>query len=313
MRSQLRHPLLDYFRILELRARSTAVRDRVAAETGLPLTPLDNAALVVIEREPDLTISRFAAATGVSVARASRQATRLEEFGLVARATAPHDGRSAVLALSDAGLDVRSRWGHHWPADYENAIAPLDDTAREALWTGIPRLHADLAQRPELRGLGAGAAPNVGARDISVLVAFAQWAAPIVYHPSYARALIERAGARLSPQSLFLLRVCAGSPPMDIGDLAARAHIDPSSVSRHIAKLADDALVVRSPNPADGRSTVTEATIGGRHLLQVMEAFELAPIGRAMASWDPVDVNATLTAVGALADGLYAQSLVTPA
>ncbi|MGN6128578.1 MAG: MarR family winged helix-turn-helix transcriptional regulator [Humibacter sp.] len=309
MRSQLRHPVLDYFRILELRARSTAVRDRVADETGLPLTPLDNAALVVIEREPLLTISRFATATGVSLARASRQATRLEALGLVTRAPAAHDGRSAVLTLTAAGRDVRSRWGHRWPADYEAAIEPLDATAREALWTGVPRLHADLARQPELRGLDAGALPTAGARDVSVLVAFAQWAAPIVYHPSYARALIQSTGTRLSPQSLFLLRVCAGSPPMDIGDIAARTHIDPSSVSRHIIRLAEDSLVVRSTDPADGRGTVTTATVAGRHVLQITEAQELGPIGRAMASWDAADVDATLSAIGALADGLYERLL----
>ena len=301
--------MLDYFRVLELRARGTAVRDRLADETGLPLTPLDNAALVVIEREPDLTISRFAAATGVSVARASRQATRLEEFGLIARATAPHDGRAAVLALSAAGHEVRTRWGDRWPDDYEAAISALDDAARDALWSGVRFLHADLARQPELRGPGARASPAAGTGDMSALVAFAQWAAPIVSHPSYARSLIERTGAPLSPQSLFLLRVCAGSPPMDIGDLAALAHIDPSSVSRHIARLSEDALVARSANPADGRSTVTEVTVGGRHLLQVAEALELAPIGRALASWRPVEVDATLTALGALADGLHRQAL----
>ncbi|KQZ85248.1 hypothetical protein ASD56_02480 [Microbacterium sp. Root166] len=304
--------MLDYFRILELRARGTAVRDRVADETGLPITPLDNAALVVIERERDLTISRFAAATGVSVARASRQATRLEDLGLISRATSPHDGRAAVLVLSTAGEEVRSRWGNRWPADYEAALAPLDATAREAFWTSVTRLHADLALQPELGRLSTGVPPAVGASDISALVAFAQWAAPIVYHPSYARALIERTGARLSPQSLYLLRVCAGSPPMDLGDLAARAHIDPSSVSRHIAKLAEDALVVRSPNPADGRSTVTEVTVGGRHLLQIMEALELAPIGRALRSWDPATLDATLASLAVLADGLFEQSLAGP-
>ncbi|MCR2799343.1 MarR family transcriptional regulator [Microbacterium sp. zg-Y818] len=307
MRSQLRHPVLDYFRILELRARSTAVRDRVAGETGLPLTPLDNAALVVVEREPHLTISRLAAATGVSVARASRQVARLEEFGLLTRTTAAHDARAAVLSLSAAGHDVRGRWGQRWPADYEAAITTLDPVAREALWTGVPRLHADLARQPELRGLDPGSAPTVDARDISALVAFAQWAAPILYHPSYARSLIERSSTNLSPQSLFVLRICAGSPQMDIGDLAASAHIDPSSVSRHVARLADDGLLSRHTNPDDGRSTVATATIGGRHVLQVIESLELAPIGRAMSSWEPAEMNATLSAVRALADGLYAQ------
>ena len=50
-------------------------------------------------------------------------------------------------------------------------------------------------------------------------------------------------------------------------------------------------------------------TVGGRHVLQVIEALELVPIGRALAPWATTDVDATLTAVQALADGLYEQSL----
>jgi DNA-binding MarR family transcriptional regulator len=309
VRSQLRHPVLDYFRILELRTRSTAVRDRVAGETGLPLTTLDNAALVVIEREPHLTISRLAAASGVSVARASRQVTRLEAFGLVERTTDPQDARATVLSLSPAGRDVRGRWGQRWPADYEAVISTLDEASRDALRTGVPRLHADVARQPELRGLDPGSTPTPDADPLSALVSFAQWAAPILAHPSYARGLIEQTGMGLSPQTLYVLRICAGSPPLDIGELAARAHIDPSSVSRHVARLAEDGLLTRHTHPDDGRSTVAVPTAGGRHVLQVVESLELAPIGRAMSAWAPAELTATLAAVGALAEGLYARSL----
>ena len=50
-------------------------------------------------------------------------------------------------------------------------------------------------------------------------------------------------------------------------ELATLLRVPPTSVSRHIARLVDAGLAVRSPNPADRRSYLLELTDQGRAIV----------------------------------------------
>jgi DNA-binding MarR family transcriptional regulator len=52
--------------------------------------------------------------------------------------------------------------------------------------------------------------------------------------------------------------------PITLGDLAAREHVTPPSISKLVAKLEDRGLVARRADPRDGRVCYVEATPEGR-------------------------------------------------
>jgi DNA-binding MarR family transcriptional regulator len=52
--------------------------------------------------------------------------------------------------------------------------------------------------------------------------------------------------------------------PMTPGELAACEHVQPPSMTRVVAALAEQGFVDRSPHPSDGRQTVVTLTEAGR-------------------------------------------------
>lgn len=298
--------MLDYFRVLDARARSTVVQRRLQGETSLPLTQQDNAALLFIAASTTAAVSALAAGTGVSVARASRQVARLDELGLIERTAAPEDGRITRLRLTAAGRLAREKWTSGWMRDYARFLDTLGDEAAEFA-ADIRRLHQDLA-RQLLTGGSTGEAPNASDSadlgPLDTLIRFAQWAGPALSHPAYARGIIDRIGAPLSPQSLYVLRAVSNYGPVDIGELAERTWIDASSVSRHISTLVDDGLVARAPHPRDARATQVRPTSAGRHVLQVAEAAELGPVAIALSPWSAAEISRCFDHLALLVDGL---------
>jgi len=51
---------------------------------------------------------------------------------------------------------------------------------------------------------------------------------------------------------------------MTPGELAACEHVQPPSMTRVVAALAEQGFVYRSPHPSDGRQTVVTLTEAGR-------------------------------------------------
>jgi DNA-binding MarR family transcriptional regulator len=53
-------------------------------------------------------------------------------------------------------------------------------------------------------------------------------------------------------------------------ELAALLRVPPTSISRHVARMVDAGLAVRSPNPADRRSYLLELTQEGRGVVRTI-------------------------------------------
>jgi DNA-binding MarR family transcriptional regulator len=108
-----------------------------------------------------------------------------------------------------------------------------------------------------------------------------------------ARARAERAGA-LSLNQVAALGRIATHGPITPGEVALQLRMMPQSLTRTLARLEDDGLVVRMPDPADGRQSLLGATREGQAALRA----EMAPrdrwIARAMAEVLTADERHTL-------------------
>jgi len=103
-----------------------------------------------------------------------------------------------------------------------------------------------------------------------------------------ARELVREYNRRLRPHGLsyvpyfVLLILAAAESGCRPSDLAAELHLDGSSLSGHLDKLADAGLVERRPDPTDKRVIRVHPTAAAQRLLD-----ELAPLGRALGDLEP--------------------------
>lgn len=91
---------------------------------------------------------------------------------------------------------------------------------------------------------------------------------------------IERAGA------VMLARV-EELEPARLSELADAAGVDTSTASRQVARLVEDGLVERSPDPDDGRATAHRLTPAGRDVRQRLNAARRAWFDDVLADFDP--------------------------
>jgi DNA-binding MarR family transcriptional regulator len=82
--------------------------------------------------------------------------------------------------------------------------------------------------------------------------------------------------------------------PLRQGALAELAHIDPSTVSRHVTLLVDRGLVRRVADEQDGRASQLVVTPAGEAVLDTMRQERDALLERATAAWD-LDERAAFT------------------
>src|SRR3954454_20422623 len=100
-------PEIDLASRLRLAVIRTARRLR--QEAGTDLSPSLTSALATIERHGPLSPSRLAEIERVRRPTATRTVARLEDEGLVLRATHPADGRVSVVSVSTAGRALLKR------------------------------------------------------------------------------------------------------------------------------------------------------------------------------------------------------------
>lgn len=74
------------------------------------------------------------------------------------------------------------------------------------------------------------------------------------------------AAASLAPSAADVLGSVVRIGPVGLTALAETENLNPTMLSRLVAKLEDTALVARIPDPADGRAAFVDATAKGRAL-----------------------------------------------
>lgn len=87
-------------------------------------------------------------------------------------------------------------------------------------------------------------------------------------------------------------------------DLAAAEGLDPSTMSRRIASLAERGLVQRAPDPADRRAQVLALTETGHRAVTDERARRVQVVTDALADWSDQDRGELARLLGRLADSL---------
>ena len=87
-------------------------------------------------------------------------------------------------------------------------------------------------------------------------------------------------------------------------ELAVRAGLDPSTVSRGVAALVGHGLVERRADQQDGRASVLVLTPAGRQALADAHGRYGELLDRALADWTPDEIAALSTALGRFARGV---------
>jgi DNA-binding MarR family transcriptional regulator len=82
-----------------------------------------------------------------------------------------------------------------------------------------------------------------------------------------ARRLRQEAGSDLSPSLTAALSTVERHGPLIPSELAARERIQRPTATRVLARLEEQGLIARMPDPRDGRSSLVTVTTAGRELL----------------------------------------------
>ena len=91
-----------------------------------------------------------------------------------------------------------------------------------------------------------------------------------------ARRLRQEAGSDLSPSLTAALSTVERHGPLIPSELAARERIQRPTATRVLARLDEQGLIERMPDPRDGRSSLVTVTTAGRELLEELRTRKTA-------------------------------------
>ncbi len=78
------------------------------------------------------------------------------------------------------------------------------------------------------------------------------------------------AGTGITPNEYAVLSAIGVMRAVSPTELASLLRVPPTSISRHVARVVDAGLAIRSPNPGDRRSYLLELTEDGRATLRAI-------------------------------------------
>jgi DNA-binding MarR family transcriptional regulator len=102
------------------------------------------------------------------------------------------------------------------------------------------------------------------------------------------------AGTGISPNEYAVLSAIGVLRAVSPTELASVLRVPPTSISRHVARLVDAGLAVRSPNPADRRSYLLELSDDGRAVARTVAPRFRAVLERLAEHSDLVEIEQAL-------------------
>jgi DNA-binding MarR family transcriptional regulator len=121
-----------------------------------------------------------------------------------------------------------------------------------------------------------------------------------------ARRLRQEAGSELSPSLTAALSTVERHGPMTPSELAARERIQRPTATRVLARLEEDGLVARTPDPHDGRSSLVAATPKASALLAELRTRKTAFLAERLERLDAED-RAVLDRAAGILEGMLAE------
>lgn len=98
----------------------------------------------------------------------------------------------------------------------------------------------------------------------------------------------------ISPAQMTLLDKITEDPGCGVQDIADRLDISPPTVSVGVNKLEESGLVMRKPNPEDGRSVQFFPTVSGETLHKKFQQSRLKKFRRLLAGLDSQEQDTLL-------------------
>ena len=108
----------------------------------------------------------------------------------------------------------------------------------------------------------------------------------------FAEAVREGAGIHLDRASYLVLVAVGRQGPARLSDIAVELGVDVSTVSRQVAALEAKGLLVREPDPVDGRAVRLSLSEAGDALTDRLRTAWRATIAEALADWTPGEIDA---------------------
>jgi DNA-binding MarR family transcriptional regulator len=121
-----------------------------------------------------------------------------------------------------------------------------------------------------------------------------------------ARRLRQEAGTDLSPSLTAALSTVERHGPMTPSELASRERIQRPTATRVLARLVEEGLVERTPDPQDGRSALVSATPAARELLAKLRTRKTAFLAERLERLDPAD-RAVLDRAADILEGMLGE------
>src|SRR5215217_9268181 len=97
----------------------------------------------------------------------------------------------------------------------------------------------------------------------------------------------QQAGGDLSPTQGAALNTIACHGPLTPSELAARERIQRPTATRVLARLEEEGLVQRTPDPQDRRSSLVSATAAASDLLAELRTRKTAFLAERLERLDP--------------------------
>lgn len=115
-----------------------------------------------------------------------------------------------------------------------------------------------------------------------------------------ARRMRQEADSGLSPSQTAALATIARRGPLTPSELAEIEHIKRPTATRLVGRLEEDGLIERTPDPADGRSSLVSATAAGSALLTEVRGRKTAYLTQRLEGLPAADMEALERAAGIL-------------
>jgi DNA-binding MarR family transcriptional regulator len=113
-----------------------------------------------------------------------------------------------------------------------------------------------------------------------------------VRSPGLARTVEQRVGTVVGGPQPGILPYISRAQPVRVSDLAQMMRVEIPTVSRQLKILAERGLIVRTPHPDDGRSSLVSFTPKGRATFdQLLEGW-LDTLDEVVGDWSDEDVVA---------------------
>lgn len=119
----------------------------------------------------------------------------------------------------------------------------------------------------------------------------------------------------LSPTQASVLTLVVFRGPIGLSELAEIEGLNPTMLSRIVAKLDGEGLIRRQPNPADQRAAQVEATDAGRQASERVRALQTEKVTKILDGLPPeitTSLHSALPALEALASGMHHNDGASP-